>query len=324
MKIKIGSREIGDDFAPFIVAEIGSNWRDLEDCLTSIRAAKAAGADAVKFQLFDRKSLYGFGDDPMPGSLPIEWLPELKAESDRAQIEFMCSAFSPELVGAVDPYVNVHKVASAEMTHVRILERLREIGKPVFLSTGAHGEADIRGALHVLGDTPVVLLYCVAAYPAQTINLRTIPYMQDVMKRPVGYSDHSIDVGVIPREAVQRGACVLEKHVTFIDAETPDSPHSLSAEQFKTMVKWIREGEPLEHFPTHAEMPMVLRHNRRLIATTYIQEGETLKENENFGIYRSLKDDTSALSPFLVYKVNGRKAKQAIKAGDGIGPGDLA
>jgi hypothetical protein len=68
---------------------------------------------------------------------------------------------------------------------------------------------------------------------------------------------------------------------------------------------------------------MILRHNRRLIATRDIPVGDTLQEGINFGIYRSLKDDTKALSPFMIDYASGRAAKNAIMAGDGIGPGDL-
>lgn len=68
---------------------------------------------------------------------------------------------------------------------------------------------------------------------------------------------------------------------------------------------------------------MILRHNRRLIAIRDISRGDILSEGENFGIYRSLKDDTHAFSPGMVASVNGRGSKRDIKAGDGIGEGDI-
>jgi N-acetylneuraminate synthase len=244
----------------------------------------------------------------------------------------MCSAFSPELIDAVDPYVSIHKVASAECTHKRMLERLAAIGKPVFLSTGAHGSKDIAAALSVLGDTPVVLLYCVAAYPAREIDLYQLHTIRGAFNRMAGFSDHSTDVETIPVLAQSHGATVIEKHVTFIDADTPDSPHSLTADEFKRMVFAIRNYKYKSitdtafgdwKGPTQAERPMVLRHNRRLIATHDIAEGQALTEGTNFGIYRSLKDDTHAFHPFMADEVSGRTAKRSIKAGDGIGPGDV-
>jgi sialic acid synthase SpsE len=332
--IKLPSgRQIGPGHEPFIIAEVGSNWRKLDDCKNSIVQAKACGADTVKFQAYDRNALYGIDTFPelstetsakLHGQLPLEWLPILEQKAKAVGIEFMCSAFSPELIDAVDPFVSIHKVASAECTHKRMLERLALIGKPVILSTGAHGVEDVRAALSVLGDTPTVLLYCVAAYPARMVNLATIKAMAETLGLPVGYSDHSTDALTIPAIATDLGACVLEKHVTFIDAATPDSPHSLTADEFKAMVSFIRNGSlPVEMSPVSAERPMVLRHNRRLIATRDIPEGYTLLEGDNFGIYRSLKDETHAFHPFMIDEVNGKLAKRAIKAGDGIGPGDI-
>jgi len=124
MRHLISKYQIGDGCKPFIIAEVGSNWTTLDDCIQSISSAKLCGADAVKFQAFNYDALYGPGLMPLVKghnpSLPLAWLPKLKDWADTCDIEFMCSAFSPELVEAVNPYVNVHKVASADLSHVRI------------------------------------------------------------------------------------------------------------------------------------------------------------------------------------------------------------
>ena len=324
-------RAIGEGHAPFIICEIGSNWQTLEDCRNSIVQAKACGADAVKFQAYTADALYGanpggylehFGKVNQ-GALPLEWLPNLKAKADSVGIELMCSAFSPGLVDAVNPFVSIHKVASAECTHLRMLERLAKIGKPVLLSTGAHGLEDIGAALSVLKATPTVLLYCVAAYPAREVDFGCMEALSVQFNRLVGYSDHSTDALHLPQLAAASGAHVIEKHVTFISAATPDSPHSLDAREFQHMVDYLRGKRTTRVGPTPAERPMLLRHNRRLIATQDIAAGAKLTEGENFGIYRSLKDDTHAFHPFMVDEVTGKPAKRAIRAGDGIGPGDV-
>lgn len=327
-------RIIGENQPPFIIAEIGSNWITFQDCIDSIVKAKTHGADAVKFQLFTLKDLYGF-DSPLtdasnytqphrPGEMPREWVPILAEKARAVGIEFMITAFSPEGYDFINPYVNIHKVASAEATHVRILEKLRSYGKPVILSTGAKGEGDIGMALKTLGNTPTVLMYCVAAYPADEIKLSKILDMKEKFGIEVGYSDHSTDVFVIPFMSIRLGAVVLEKHVSFIDSETPDSPHSLNGDQFKKMVDQIqRRKSEIQCGPDPGEIGMVLRHNRRLIATRDIAAGEMLKEGDNFGIYRSLKDDTKALSPFAIDEVNNMISKSHIKAGDGISTQDV-
>lgn len=326
-------REIGKGAPVFIIAEIGSNWKTLDDARMSIRAAKNCGADAVKFQAYTHEALYGSSRmeiveigppvcTTIAGQLPLEWLPELKFEAEKAGIEFLCSAFSPELVEAVNPFVNVHKVASAEITHLRLLQAIAKTGKPVILSTGASGRADVAEAFKCINPAQAILLYCVAAYPAPLVDLRNIRDLHKTFSIPVGFSDHSTDVMELVQNAVLReGACVLEKHVNFTEHEdTPDAEHSLSEFEFKLYVKAARREEiPLQTITPH-ENEMVAKHNRRLIATKDIGEGEILKEGENFGIYRSLKDNIHAFHPAMVDAVNGRVAKIPIPAGHGIGP----
>ncbi len=327
---------------PFIIAEVGSNWLTFQDCIDSIVKAKHAWADAVKFQLFDDLSLFGMRRKPdewqanyqaviiggkeyaaEPHAVPSEWLPKLKEKADACGIEFMCTAFSPELYDVVNPFVSRHKIASAEACHIRILEKVNNYGKPVILSTGAKGELDIEAALSVLKDVEVTLMYCVAAYPASEVNLDALDVLRTRFGTPVGYSDHTTDVAVIPRLAAQLGATVIEKHFTCVDADTPDRPHSLDPEQFRRMATCIRSHVPFAIGPTLAEKDMVLRHNRRLIATRDIEPGDMLMEGGNFGIYRSLKDDTHAFHPFMLPRITGLLAKRAIQAGGGIGPGDV-
>jgi len=325
-------RKIGEGQPTFIIAEVGSNWRTFDDCKNSIAQAKKCGADAVKFQAYSADALYGsnpggyleYFNTVNQGSLPLEWLPGLAEKARACGIELMCSAFSPELVDAVDPHVNLHKVASAELTHKRILERLAKIGKPVVLSTGASGLQDVGGALQILGTTPVVLLHCVAGYPARETRLGRIKILADEFYRPVGYSDHSLSVDDIPIIATTlMKACVLEKHVNFVEADGPDAPHSLTADEFKTMVEAIRGTGTWGPGWTREEGGMIRRHNRRLIATRDLPAGTQLKEGENFGIYRSLKDDSHAFHAFAVDEINGKQTKRDIKAGQGIGPGDV-
>lgn len=321
---------------PFIIAEIGSNWKTLDDISISIQSAKNAGADAVKFQLYNEFAMYGkwtivmqkaggdFVRADMIGELQTEWLPKMKAQCDRLGVEFMCSAFSPELYDIVNPFVNIHKVASAELSHIRILEKLRGYGKPVILSTGASGVNDVEAALKALKGLDVTLLYCVASYPANDINLANIKEMQKVFGCKVGYSDHSLDTCVIPRQAVLEGACVIEKHVTaFPDMDTPDRPHSLTMPQFKKMVDVIRNEQIPSLGWTQEEQDMISKHNRRLIVIKDMKAGEDFKEGVNFGIYRALTPQLTALSPFAINSVIGKKAMRDMKAGDGIGPQDL-
>lgn len=320
---------------PFVVAEVGSNWNDLNDCRASIQQAKNCGADAVKFQLFSHEELFGqksgaiwkLGDAIVdhPSSLPKEWLPILKEKCDKVGIEFMCTAFSPEGYELINPLVKRHKIASAEMTHVRILEKVASFGKPVILSTGASGRGDITTAamyLKELGVTDLTLLYCTAAYPARDVDFRRMDYLKG-MGFKVGFSDHTTDYCEIPRAAVRHGATVYEKHFKLRDdMTTPDAPHALNVDEFKKMVDVIHGRDNLV-WGSGEENDMVLQHNRRLIVTKDLKRGDVFQEGVNFGIYRSLKRDEHGLSPFSISRVNGQASLADIKAGDSIGPGDV-
>lgn len=329
---------------PFIIAEVGSNWTTLPECLASIAAAKRVGADAVKFQLFTHASLYGFSDKPFtlksasailkasygdkptePGHLPQAWLPKLKSMADEQGIEFMCTAFSPELVEVVDPFVKVHKIASSDLKYPQLLEAAKATGKPTLLSTGASSKGDVFRALEILGDAEVVLLYCNAAYPSRQHNLFQIDQLKQ-LGRPVGISDHSLDVIYAPVSAVRHfGAVVIEKHYTaFPSLETPDRPHSLTDDEFRIMLMNVKGWADTSDFqPSREERAMFLRHNRRLIATQDIPAGQILTFGENFGAYRSLEDEGKGSSPFDWEQFEGRTARLAISRGKGISMGDL-
>ncbi len=318
---------------PYVIAEVGSNWKTLEDCLESIRVAKECGADAVKFQAFNWPALYGSKVATIDGvelkymrmqyELDLSWLHGLRAQADEVGIEFGCTAFSPELVAAVDPYVHWHKVASSDACWPQMLEAVGKTGKDILLSTGAKSEADVRMAMEVLAQlnvdlSMVIPLYCVAAYPNDYVDLYRILKLADTVGlTDAGFSDHTLGY-TSTVEAARRGATVIEKHFTaFPDLDTPDRPHSLTPAQFTRMMKLIR-GEPVES----EETAMYLRHNRRLIATRDVAKGETLKYGDNFGAYRSLVDDTRGLSPFDWETVEGKRATTDITRGTSIGAGD--
>lgn len=325
---------------PFIIAEIGSNWQTLEDCLSSIRAAKLAGANAAKFQLFNELALYGYSEAAIAAAdngfyldtsgltgvspwLDPAWLPALKKHCDHVGIEFMCSAFSPEFADQVNKYVNIHKVASSEMYHKPLLDRLNTFGKPVIMSTAASTEPDIKMAMKCLPGIEVCLMYCVGAYPAKDVDLRVIGLLKNLCPY-VGYSDHTTDVRIIPRAAYGWGACVIEKHFTATDAKTADSEHSLNPREFRLMVEAIRGIQSAAYLgPQPDERDMMLKHKRRLKATSNIAKGETLSSSVNFGAYRSLVDDAHALAPFHMEFIEGTHATRDISVGEGIGPGDF-
>tara|TARA_R110000796_G_scaffold251188_1_gene382024 strand:+ start:2083 stop:3036 length:954 start_codon:yes stop_codon:yes gene_type:complete len=313
---------------PFIIAEVGSNWKNFGHAKDSIQAAKVAGANAVKFQLFTHEELYGV-PGKMDGELPAEWLPQLKEKADAAGIEFMCSAFSVAGVEIVNQYVSRHKLASPENNHLDLIDAMIESDKPLIYSCGGSGLADIGKTLsyieqkHGIG-LEITLLYCVSAYPCRSHNLFNIEKLKKFGYK-VGLSDHSLDIIHTPVSAAYYHEIeVLEKHFKLEGIEgTPDAGHSLSAGQFKLMVD--RLGiDPTDDKTTYRsteEYDAVTKYNRRAIVTAPIGKGQVLKNGENFGYFRSLKEDVNGLGPG--FPLNGKISSKDLALGDSIGPQDF-
>lgn len=327
---------------PYIICELGSNWRDKADITNAVHLVKAMGATALKLQAFTHEALYGFPDgfyynDPGPGSgavrcpyISLDWLPDIKGLCDSAGLDLLVTAFSPELVEAVDPFVSAHKIASSDLSYPQLLRAVKKTGKPVLLSTGASSKGDVTQAIDHLDRSNLVLMYCNSAYPSTHHNLFQIDWMRDAWKLPVGLSDHSLDAVYVPLAAQKfHGVEIFEKHFTPIpEVDTPDRPHSLDGTSFKIMCDHLLGRVDTSEFnPSREEKAMMLRHNRRLLATKDISPGEPLVYGKSYGAYRALQDDAHGLSPFLwdheKFGPEGKRAKVAIKQGCGIGPGDF-
>lgn len=324
--INIGNFVLGQE-KPFIIAEIGSNWKTQEDCLTSVGIARSCGADAVKFQMFNFKGMYGLSKKSMPtfydpkAELPIEFLNPINEACNSYGIKLMISSFDEDLLCECDRFVECHKVASSKITNRKYLERVGSFGKPIFLSCGAANEADISLALTCLSGCSVILNYCVAGYPATEIDLFTIGELKKI-KPEVGFSDHTKDFTYIPRAAVKlHGAIALEKHLSCIPSVSMDSGHSLTPSQFKTMVDYINGTKQTHIGPTAQEKDMILRHRDRWIATALIKAGDILSEGDNIGCHRSITAESDIISPFR--DISGLPAKRAIQAGHAVGGLDI-
>lgn len=254
-----------------IIAEIGSNWKNINDCLKSIRLAKQAGADIVKFQFFSELDLYGSGSSLR--QFDEGELKELKTECDKNNIEFMCTAFSPEGYLIVDKYVSIHKIASSEATSPDILDCVNSFKKPVIISTGGMSFSQIKVSVDRLKNVDnLTIMYCVGDYPAKIIDFCFMESIRNVFKsRHLGYSDHSIDVLIIPAMARDKGAVYLEKHANFCGyQDTDDAPHSLNYDEFRMMVENLN-GWPITYDPSNKNMKET--HQRRLITLSDGKEG---------------------------------------------------
>ena len=258
----------------FIVAECGSNWLTFQDCLDSIKSAKECGADAVKFQMYTHKELYGY-DGEMAGELPRAWITQLAKACEHYGIEFMCTAFSPDGYRYIDPYVKRHKIASAENTDKDILETVNGLGKPVIVSTGGtHPEYSeyFKTLVEQLNGVDTTLLFCVGAYPAKNVNFANLVDLAKAFRSvKVGYSCHTNE-WITPfyahfclQSSTGKYLAVVEKHFMVRRMYTPDSEHSILPDEFKKMVHTLKTGSLSADNGNPQEEDMVKYHKRRFI-----------------------------------------------------------
>lgn len=249
MTVSIGSRVIGGGRPAYVIAEIGLNHNgDVEIAKQLIDVAADAGADAVKFQkrspaistpVHMRDTLRETPWGTMT-YLDYRYRVEFSREqyievSDHALLRGLDWFASPWDVPSVefleDLNVVAHKVASACLTDIPLLQALRDTGKPIILSTGMSTIAQIDAALEVLGTDRLVLLHATSTYPMDPdeANLRVIPTLRDRYPGvPVGYSGHERGLQ-ISVAAVALGAVAVERHVT-LDRTMWGSDHAASLE----------------------------------------------------------------------------------------------
>ncbi len=229
-----------------VIAEIGGNHDGSPDrAYMLIEAAAAAGADAVKFQLFNPDTLYP--GKRTEGSIPARWLRPLSSFCESQGVVFGCSVFDVE---TLEQYLEIDpawvKIASPEATNRVLLQAAANSGVPLLVSTGAMDEEMVDDTMDVLSGSEVTLLHCVSAYPADPLemNLAAIGAMRDRYDVPVGLSDHTTNFFEVPMLAVAAGAAVIEKHLT-LNKQSPGADHSFALDQFEfaTMVAGIRVAE---------------------------------------------------------------------------------
>lgn len=334
----------------FTIAEAGSNWRmgtsskDLEMAKSLIEVASESGADAVKFQTYQAESVYAVGAGSpaylvkrglsnsieqifKDHSMPYEMIPEIASYSKSLGIEFMSTPFSVSDAEAINPYVKIHKIASYEISHVRLLEYVAKSGKPLILSTGAATYEDIEWAIsyfHQMGGKEISLLQNTSKYPAELdlLNLNVIPEMIQRYHIPVGLSDHSRDPVIAPVCAVALGASIIEKHFTLNNRlPGPDHAFALTPCELKSMVIAIRKAERAlgTHLKVVQKEEEELRRfaKRSLQATRAIKRDDILEEGINIDILRP-GNRSQGLHPKFIFEINGKKARRNIEMGEGI------
>ncbi len=249
MTVSIGSHVIGGGHPVYVIAEIGLNHNgDVEIAKRLIDVAANAGANAVKFQKRTPEIATPEHMRDTPRETPWGTMTYLeyryRVEFDREQyievgdyatergLDWFASPWDvPSVDFLEDLNVVAHKVASASLTDIELLNALRATGKPIILSTGMSTIEQIDTALGALDTNNVILMHATSTYPMEPneANIKMISTLRDRYHGiPVGYSGHERGLQ-ISLAAAALGAVAIERHIT-LDRTMWGSDHAASLE----------------------------------------------------------------------------------------------
>jgi len=307
----IGARAVGPGHPCFVIAEAGANHnRDLATALRLIEVAAEAGADAVKFQTYTAEGLYSRHTPDIKYlkekglvseresvwelikrvEIPWEWHADLARHAAERDIVFFSTPFEEAAVDVLeDVGVPAYKIASYEVNHLPLIDRVGRTGKPLLVSTGMASLGDIERALDAAaaaGARDLMVMHCAVNYPPrfEDLNLRAITTLRNAFQIPIGWSDHTpghtADV-----VAVTLGANAVEKHFTLSRDQTgPDHPFALEPDELAAMVVAIREAEDALGSSvkrvTDAEADLFRLGRRSIVAVRDVIAGGELKRED--------------------------------------------
>lgn len=293
-----------------IIAEAGVNHNgDYDRAVAMIQAAKAAGADYVKFQTAVpelvissvapkaeyQKETTGAEESQLEMCrkihLRLEDYAPLAEICREVGIGFMSTPFDLVSIDCLALLgMDYWKIPSGEITNLPYLRKIARKGGKVILSTGMSELCEVEAALEVLEDNgigraDVALLHCNTQYPTPMcdVNLRAMEQLAALHPGAVGYSDHTVGIEV-PVAAVAMGARIIEKHFT-LDRNLPGPDHKASLEpaELASMVSAIRNIELAigsgEKHVSDSERPNIVVARKSIVAATDIRKGDLLTEN---------------------------------------------
>ncbi len=334
----INGRRIGPTHPPFIIAELSANHNgDINRAFAIMRAAKDAGADAIKLQTYSADTLTIDHDGPgfiiesglwkgrklydlyEEAGTPWEWHEPLFAYGKELGITVFSSPFDPSAVAFLEKFdVPAYKVASFELVDLALIKTIAATGKPIILSTGMASFEEIEEAIDTArsaGCTYLAVLHCISAYPAkpEESNLKTIADMAERLGIVIGLSDHTTGIATATA-GVAMGANIIEKHFTLRRSDGgPDSAFSLEPEELSILCKtckvaWASIGE-VAYGPSETEKNSLVFRRSLYIVEDIPPGGKLTKDN-----VRSIRPGFG-LPPRHLPDVLGQTAKQAIPRG---------
>jgi N-acetylneuraminate synthase/sialic acid synthase len=334
--LQIGDVTIDDNADCFVIAEIGHNHQgSVETAKAMFRAAADAGANAVKLQKRDNRSLYtrAFFDKPYNGDnsfgrtygehrealeFDADQYAELMAYASELGIAMFATAFDLPSVEFLEQFdMPAYKVASADVNNHPLLRELGRTGRPIIFSTGGASIEEVRRAHEVLSEETdqLCVLQCTAGYPAawDELDLRVIDtYRRIFPSTVVGLSSHDNGIAM-PVAAFVLGARVVEKHFT-LDRTMRGSDHAFSLEP-QGLRKMVRDlgrtrlalGAGIKR-QYESEKAPIEKMSKKLVASRKLEAGCVLAVEDI-----ALRSPGNGLAPAFLDRVVGRRLKTGLE-----------
>ncbi len=347
-EIKIGTTTISQNGPLYFIADIAANHDgDLNRAYKLIELAKQSGAHAAKFQNFQaskivskigfetlggqlshqknwKKSVFEVYED---ASISYDWTALLKKKCEEVGIDYFTSPYDFESVDKVDPFVDVYKIGSGDISWLEILEYIAKKGKPILIASGASDLEDVKRAMELLSKftKAIVLMQCNTNYTASLenfkyVNLNVLKKYADLYPDVIlGLSDHTPGHATV-LGAVALGARVFEKHFTDSnEREGPDHKFAMNPQTWREMVDRANEvyaslGDGIKRVePNEKDAAIVQR--RSLRATRDIKAGEELRV-EDLEALRPIPTD--GIPPYDLHKLVGKRVSKGLMKGEHI------
>ena len=296
----------------YFIADIAANHDgNLNRAKKLCELAKAAGADAAKFQHFKAKTIVndkGFRDlggqshqanwkksvyeTYNDASVPIDWTPHLKEHCDKIGIDFFTTPYDLDYVDKLDEFVSMYKIGSGDITWMKMLDKVGSKGKTVIIASGASDIEEVIRAVNQLSkyNIKIILMQCNTNYTANDdnfnyINLNVLKLYSVLFPDiTLGLSDHTFgDETVLG--AVTLGAKYIEKHFTDDNYRNgPDHPFSMNPKTWKKMVDRTRRleqalGSTVKKIEKN-ELETVVLQRRSIRIKNDLRKGDTISKDD--------------------------------------------
>lgn len=344
--IKIGNKIIGESQPLYFIADIGANHDgNLEKAYKLIELAKEAGADAAKFQNFQANKIVsakGFQDLKgqlthqaswkksvveiyQDASVSFDWTEKLKSKCNEIGIDYFTSPYDFESVDHVDPYVDIYKIGSGDITWIQMVEYIGKKGKPVIIATGASEMEDVERAMNALQKITdkIILMQCNTNY---TVDPEKIKYVNlNVLKQfattypgvTLGLSDHTFGHATV-LGAIALGAVFFEKHFTDDNNnEGPDHKFAMNPSTWREMVDRSYElyyamGDGVKKIEENERASLIVQ-RRSIRAGKNLASGSVIMEDD-LEYLRPITSD--GLEPYRVEELIGKTLKLPLQLGE--------